>query len=51
MDFHSRYYSSNLMKLVIYGRQPLDMLENWAKGMFSDIPNKSYPRPDVNIDG
>ncbi|CAD8060229.1 unnamed protein product [Paramecium primaurelia] len=51
IDFHSRYYSSNLMKLVIYGKQSVEQLENWAIDMFSDIPNKNYNRPNVNIEG
>jgi insulysin len=40
IEFHERHYSANRMKLVILGREPLDLLERWAVDFFSDVPNK-----------
>ncbi|KAL1897206.1 hypothetical protein Cpir12675_002463 [Ceratocystis pirilliformis] len=44
MEFHDKYYSANLMKLVILGREPLDILEKWAIEIFTPIPNKNLQR-------
>lgn len=41
IDHHERYYSANVMKLVILGREPLDTLEQWAGELFSGIANKN----------
>ena len=45
LDFHSKYYSANLMSLVILGKEPIDALETWARSMFSPIVNKDIPIP------
>ncbi|EPX71511.1 metallopeptidase [Schizosaccharomyces octosporus yFS286] len=45
LKFYDKYYSANLMKLVIIGREPLDTLQEWATEFFSPIKNKSVPRP------
>eukprot|EP00164_Ancoracysta_twista_P004346 GFYU01005855.1.p1 GENE.GFYU01005855.1~~GFYU01005855.1.p1 ORF type:complete len:919 (-),score=364.90 GFYU01005855.1:59-2815(-) len=45
MQFHHDHYSANLMKLVVYGKESLDTLQDWVKGIFHEIPNKDYPRP------
>jgi insulysin len=37
--FYRSHYSSNLMKLVIYGNQDLDSLTKTAESLFSEIPN------------
>jgi len=39
LKFYNKYYSSNIMKLVIYGKESLDDLCNMAVKMFSDIKN------------
>jgi secreted Zn-dependent insulinase-like peptidase len=46
--FYGRYYSANLMTLVVYGPQSLSQLETWAEQLFDPIENKkaavdSYP--------
>jgi insulysin len=41
MDFHEKHYSANRMKLVILGREPLDVLEGWAADLFAGVRNKS----------
>ena len=48
ITFYERYYSSNLMTLVVYGPQTLNELETWSKNLFNPIQNKqssvdSYP--------
>lgn len=40
MKFHEKYYSANLMKLVVLGRESLDDLESWVAELFSGIRNK-----------
>ena len=36
-DFHAKYYSSNLMSLVVSGNYSLDQLESWVIEKFSPI--------------
>lgn len=43
IDFYEKYYSANLMKVSIYGKEPLDVLEKWAIEKFSAVPNKDVP--------
>ncbi|KAF8931622.1 Metalloenzyme, LuxS/M16 peptidase-like protein [Dissophora ornata] len=45
IKFHSKYYSANIMKLVILGREPLDQLADWAIEKFSDIRNLGITPP------
>ena len=46
MKFHETYYSANLMKLVILGREPLDVLQKWVVEKFSAVRNKDLQAPD-----
>ncbi|KAI5465829.1 Metalloenzyme, LuxS/M16 peptidase-like protein [Mariannaea sp. PMI_226] len=41
IDFHGKHYSANRMKLVVLGREPLDVLEKWAVELFSPVVNKN----------
>ncbi|KAF6785196.1 zinc protease [Colletotrichum sojae] len=43
MEFHEKHYSANRMKLVVLGREPLDVLEDWVAEFFSGVPNKNLP--------
>lgn len=45
MKFHEKYYSANVMKLVVLGRESLDELETWAEELFKDVKNKDLPDP------
>ncbi|KAG0054714.1 Insulinase (Peptidase M16) [Gryganskiella cystojenkinii] len=50
--FYHKYYSANIMKLVIVGRDPLDQLSEWAVEKFSEIRNLGinppvYPNPPL----
>ena len=44
MNFHSKHYSANLMKLVVLGRESLDELETWVGDLFAGVPNKDLPQ-------
>ena len=40
LDFYNQYYSSNMMTLVIEGKESLPELKAMAERMFSAVPNK-----------
>eukprot|EP01043_Picozoa_sp_COSAG02_P003721 COSAG02_NODE_93_length_37477_cov_78.101129_6_plen_387_part_00 len=48
LKFHTAYYSANLMKLCVLGREPLDELEAMVKDLFSAIPNTDAPQPSFS---
>jgi insulysin len=45
LDFHKQYYSANIMKLVLLGKESLDELEELAIKYFSAIENKNIQVP------
>ncbi|RCH95916.1 Insulinase (Peptidase M16), partial [Rhizopus azygosporus] len=45
LKFHDTYYSANIMKLCILGRESLDQLTEWAVEKFKDVRNKSIEPP------
>ena len=46
LQYHSKYYSANMMTLAVVSKQDLDTLERWATDMFSGVPNKDSPPPE-----
>ena len=53
IDFYNKYYSANLMKLVLLGKESLDELDALARDKFSSIDNKEkqiedYQAPYIN---
>ena len=48
-NFYSQYYSANLMKLVLVGKQSPKELKKLAKKYFSKIKNNNIQRPVTNI--
>jgi len=40
IEFYEKHYSANRMKLVVLGRENLDVLEKWVSELFSAVPNK-----------
>lgn len=50
LDFHKRFYSANIMKLVMYGNESLDVLQTWAEEKFSSVENKDVPIPSFPAD-
>ncbi|KAJ1657332.1 metalloprotease [Dispira simplex] len=45
LKFHERYYSANLMRLVVYGRESLEQLTAWVVTKFSSVVNRNAPWP------
>lgn len=45
MAFHQRWYSANLMSLVVLGRESLDQLQEMVEGLFSTVVNKKTEMP------
>lgn len=50
-SFYNQYYSSNIMRLTLVGKQSIPELKVLAEKYFSDIPNKNIQRPQVNVQG
>ena len=48
-EFYSSYYSANLMKLVLVGKQNTKELKKLAKKYFSNIKNSNINRPTTNL--
>ena len=44
ITFFEQHYSANLMKLVIYGKDPVDKLEKLAKTYFSPVENRQLEK-------
>ena len=44
MAFHAKHYSANRMKLVVLGKEPLDILEEWVGDLFAGVKNKDLPK-------
>lgn len=45
IEFHKKWYSSNIMSLAIFGKESLDELEEMTIKYFSPIENKSVKVP------
>jgi insulysin len=45
LKFHDKYYSANIMKLVLLGKESLDQLTQWVVEKFSAVKNKGIPVP------
>jgi insulysin len=41
LDFHAKYYSSNIMRVAVYGSDSLDTMQKWVEEKFSGIENKN----------
>ncbi|XP_008320371.2 insulin-degrading enzyme isoform X1 [Cynoglossus semilaevis] len=46
LQFHSTYYSSNLMGLCVLGRESLDDLTSMVVKLFGEVENKNVPLPE-----
>lgn len=44
IQFYEKHYSANRAKLVILGRETLDVLEQWVTELFADVENKNLPQ-------
>ncbi|KAI8902913.1 Metalloenzyme, LuxS/M16 peptidase-like protein [Globomyces pollinis-pini] len=45
LEFHAKYYSANIMKLVILGKESIEQLKAWTIEKFSAIENKNIEVP------
>ncbi|KAJ2784672.1 metalloprotease [Coemansia javaensis] len=45
LGFHAQYYSADIMRLVVVGRDPLDQLTEWTVAKFSPILSKGLTKP------
>lgn len=50
-EFYNRYYSANIMKLTLVGKQSLPELKAMAEKHFASIPNKNVAMPHVTEPG
>ncbi|RYY76865.1 MAG: hypothetical protein EOO52_05055 [Gammaproteobacteria bacterium] len=50
-SFYQRYYSANIMRLTLVGKQSIPELKALAEKHFASIANKNVPMPDVSIPG
>ncbi|WP_186799552.1 insulinase family protein, partial [Salmonella enterica] len=44
-----KYYSSNLMKAVIYSNKPLPELARIAAATYGRVPNKQIKKPEITV--
>ncbi|CAA0111287.1 Protease 3 [Halioglobus japonicus] len=49
VQFYNKYYSANIMRLVVLGSQSLDELEALTRPLFSQVPNHSYQRENIDV--
>jgi protease-3 len=49
--FYNSYYSANIMKLTLVGKQSLPELKALAEKHFASIPNKNVTLPEVTVPG
>ena len=45
IEFYQKYYSANLMTLALYGKESTEVLDEYARALFSSIPNKNIELP------
>ncbi|SJX63498.1 related to STE23-Metalloprotease involved in a-factor processing [Sporisorium reilianum f. sp. reilianum] len=45
LKFHDQYYSANVMKLVVLGKEDLDQLTSWVVDKFSGVRNTGREPP------
>jgi insulysin len=47
LAFHKKWYSANIMELVVTGKHTLEYLEKWVTEMFSAVENKDVVEPNL----
>ncbi|GAB5413112.1 MAG: insulinase family protein [Congregibacter sp.] len=48
IDFYNTYYSANIMRLVVQGRESLDELESMVVERFSAVPNRNVELDEID---
>ncbi|MGX3021083.1 pitrilysin [Ursidibacter sp. B-7004-1] len=49
VKFYQKYYSSNLMKAVLYSNQPIEKLAKLAENTLGKVENKKLSEPKVTV--
>lgn len=49
--FYQRYYSANIMRLTLVGKQSIPELKVLAEKYFASIPNKNIAQPEITVPG
>ena len=49
LNFHKKYYSSNIMHLVVTGKHTIAQLEQWVVSKFNPVVNKNVVPPDYSV--
>ena len=49
--FYQRYYSANIMRLTLVGKQSIPELKLLAEKYFASIPNKNIAQPEITVPG
>lgn len=49
-DFHSKYYSANLMTAAVYARHSLDKLQELVVQVFGGVANQGLKAPEFPPD-
>lgn len=44
LAFYNQHYSSHIMRLVVYGKEPLDQLDTWVKTRFSAVARRDVAK-------
>ena len=44
IQFYEKHYSANRMKLVVLGKESLDVLESWVADLFANVRNQDLPQ-------
>lgn len=48
LNFHKKWYSSNIMNLSVIGKFTIDQLETWVAEKFSPVKNYDVVLPDLS---
>lgn len=48
LDFHKKWYSSNIMKLCISGNHSIENMEKWVNELFSKVPDYDVVVPRLD---
>ncbi len=48
LRFYEKFYSSNLMALVVLGQEPLEELQKFAENMFASVENSDVKDPVIS---
>jgi insulysin len=50
LDFHAKYYSANIMKLVVIGKESIEQLTEWVVEKFTPVNNMNVDVPTFSFE-